>query len=76
MRAFVVPWTVFSPVGGGDFFPRVIKCVLGGENFHCRVGTTNERSPLAIVRFLFENGGLKQRIFTSKVRKKAKGVVD
>lgn len=44
MRALVVPWTIFTPVGGGDFFPRVIECVLGGENFHRRLGARTKIS--------------------------------
>lgn len=39
MSAFVVPGTVFAPVGGRDFFKRVVECVLGRENFHRRLAT-------------------------------------
>ena len=30
----VVPWTVFTPVGGGDFLPGVVEDAIGAEDFH------------------------------------------
>lgn len=34
MGGFVVPRTVFAPVGCGDFFPRVVKGTRGRKDFH------------------------------------------
>ena len=31
---FLVPGTVFEPVGCGDFIPAVVEGVVGGENAH------------------------------------------
>ena len=34
MGRFVVPRTVFTPIGGGDFRPGVVECAVCGEDFH------------------------------------------
>ena len=34
VSGFVVPGTVFTPVVGGDFFPRVIKGAGRGKDSH------------------------------------------
>jgi hypothetical protein len=34
MGGFVVPWTVFPPVGGGDLVPRVVEGAIGRKDFH------------------------------------------
>lgn len=34
VRGFVVPRTVFAPIGGGDFFPRVIEGAIREKHFH------------------------------------------
>ena len=34
MGGLVVPRTIFAPVGGGDFFPRVVEGAVGTEDFH------------------------------------------
>lgn len=40
MGGFIVPRTVFSPIVGGDFLPRVVENMCGGKDLH--FGVMNE----------------------------------
>lgn len=64
MRGFLVPGTIFKPVGCRNFIPAVVEGVVGGENAHglggrlCLVDDGDEARPVRIGNFV---GPIKQR---------------
>lgn len=61
---FLVPGTVFEPVGCGDFIPAVVEGVVGGENAHGesrRLGLVDDGGEAWPVRVGSRVGPIKKR---------------